>query len=160
MFYMDKGCLATDAYFMAGYFIDRSVLIMRLMYDHPFLMRQSHDGVMETKGKGKERKGKERKGKYRKGRERKGKERKGKERTGQDRTGQDRTGKERKGEYCLWVLSFLRFVFSPACRNHFHISNLDPVHCRCCIHSNTHTEHCFHSLLIAHYLQYASFHLS
>ena len=87
---MDKGCLATDAYFMAGYFIDRSVLIMRLMYDHPFLMRQSHDGVMETKGKVKERKGKERKGK-----ERKVQERTGKERKGQDRTGQDRKGKER-----------------------------------------------------------------
>lgn len=65
MFYMDKGCLLTDAYFMAGYFIDRSVLIMRLMYDHLFLMSQSHDGVKETKEKGKERKGTERNGQER-----------------------------------------------------------------------------------------------
>ena len=124
---MDKGCLATDAYFMAGYFIDRSVLIMRLMYDHPFLMRQSHDGVMETKGKVKERKGKERKGKEstgkdRKGKERKGKERKGKERKGKDRTGQDRTGQDRKGKErgILFVsIEFPSVCFLPSMQESF-----------------------------------------
>ena len=41
---------------MASYFIDMSVLIKTLIYDHLSLMTHCHDEAEETKGRGSERK--------------------------------------------------------------------------------------------------------